>query len=438
MRNTRKLFIVLALFFLSVSSNAQDRNIVLEYITGSWCSYCACAADTIYNKILPEFPDAVILAYHGGPDPYSPFPGDSIKQILGFTGYPTGIIDRVTSPEQDDSWYQKFAERAGYEPTCDMQVNSKYNIAEKKLHISVTAWARVELIGSYYVNLVLLEDSLVSPQTGSDDCPGSDTWVHNNVVRDMINGAYGDVIACCSAWMPGVPRYYDYTYNIPDNVNIENCKIAAVIYEYMVPLNKAQVQQADVVSADSPPTPVELTSFSFDIGNGNILLHWVTASETNNYGFEIQKSEDGNTFKKVGFIEGKGTTAEFSNYSFTDSPANGKVLYYRLKQIDFDGKAELSDILTVNISGEKSFRLSQNYPNPFNPSTVIPFSIAERSFVTLKIFNALGELVAAPVGDFLEAGIYRITYNADLPAGIYYTCLSVEERSETIKMILLK
>ena len=79
--------------------------------------------------------------------------------------------------------------------------------------------------------------------------------------------------------------------------------------------------------------------------------------------------------KRVGFVNGNGTTTETQSYSFMDENlVSGKYLY-RLKQIDFDGSFEYSNEVEVIVTVPDRFELSQNYPNPFNPTTKISFSI---------------------------------------------------------------
>ena len=123
--------------------------------------------------------------------------------------------------------------------------------------------------------------------------------------------------------------------------------------------------------------PVELTSFTAT-GDGNeVQLNWTTKTELNNSGFEIQRSVDGNEWKKIIFISGYGTTSEAQNYSYIDRDLEIGNYQYRLKQIDYDGSFDYSDIVSVLVSGELNYTLEQNYPNPFNPATTIKFSIPE-------------------------------------------------------------
>ena len=119
---------------------------------------------------------------------------------------------------------------------------------------------------------------------------------------------------------------------------------------------------------------------------------------------------------------------------------------YRLKQIDFDGSYHYSDFVEVEVISPTSFFLKQNYPNPFNPSTQIRYGIPEDGFVSLKVFNALGQAIAEPVSGFIPAGNHKAIFNASgLASGIYFYQLRVKPNGgqagnfiETKKMILTK
>src|SRR4030065_2153762 len=97
--------------------------------------------------------------------------------------------------------------------------------------------------------------------------------------------------------------------------------------------------------------PVEMLAFTASVNNSKVQLLWSTASELNNMGFEIERSiANQDNFVTVGFVEGKGSSTEINYYSFTDHPqVNGvNPLYYRLKQLDFDGTVSYSDGVNIN------------------------------------------------------------------------------------------
>ena len=206
--------------------------------------------------------------------------------------------------------------------------------------------------------------------------------------------------------------------------------------------------------------PVELTSFVANVIDGNVVLNWITATELNNSGFEIQKGSHTSTslnvtdWESIGFVNGNSTTTEKSFYSFADhSPVAGKS-FYRLKQIDFDGSFEYSNIVEVDFSLPIEFLLEQNYPNPFNPSTTIRYSIlsvfsttGRNLNVVLKVYDVLGNEIAELVNEEKPEGNYEINFDASkLSSGVYFYKLQASDPEtisgqgfvESKKMILIR
>ncbi len=191
--------------------------------------------------------------------------------------------------------------------------------------------------------------------------------------------------------------------------------------------------------------PVELISFTGLLNGSEVVLSWKTATETNNYGFEVEKKQVSIQssvihWQKVGFVEGSGTTNSPKKYSFTETNLTSGKYSYRLKQIDRDGKIEYSKEVEVTVANApKEFTLSQNYPNPFNPSTVISYQIPVNDHVSLTIYDALGREVGILVNETKEAGYYSAAFDASkLSSGIYFARLQSGERTQLKKMQLLK
>ncbi|MCK6605257.1 MAG: T9SS type A sorting domain-containing protein [Ignavibacteriaceae bacterium] len=186
--------------------------------------------------------------------------------------------------------------------------------------------------------------------------------------------------------------------------------------------------------------PVELTSFTASSANNQVLLNWQTATEINNYGFEIQRKTEGSDFTVIGFKNGKGTTQEPQNYFFTDDVQNvssGKVTY-RLKQIDLDGRFSFSNEIEVDIV-PSDLMLSQNYPNPFNPSTSITFAVPGEGNVNLSVYDVNGNLVSELVNQQLKGGMHSVNFNASaLSSGVYFYALKFGGLTVTKSMLLMK
>ncbi len=183
--------------------------------------------------------------------------------------------------------------------------------------------------------------------------------------------------------------------------------------------------------------PVELTSFTADVTENSVTLKWGTSTEKNNTGFEIERKFQ-NEFRSIGFVSGFGTTTQPHQYSFTDNNLENGSYEYRLKQIDFDGSFNYSDVIKAEVNLVNRFSLEQNYPNPFNPSTKINFTLPADNFVNLSIYNLLGEKVAELINERMMAGEYEREFTArNLPAGIYIANLRADGLNLSIKMTLL-
>ncbi|MFA7418310.1 MAG: GLUG motif-containing protein [Melioribacteraceae bacterium] len=189
------------------------------------------------------------------------------------------------------------------------------------------------------------------------------------------------------------------------------------------------------------PLPMELTSFSAEYRVPSVELKWQTATEVNNYGFSIERRVKSEEWKAIAFVAGNGNSNSPKSYSFVDANQPSGKIEYRLKQIDFDGKYEYSDIVEINIDTPAYFVLHQNHPNPFNPETTISYTVQAASQVSLKVHDVLGREVATLVNEFKQPGVYNSTFytlRSSLPSGIYFYMLKAGSFTSTKKMTLLK
>jgi len=171
------------------------------------------------------------------------------------------------------------------------------------------------------------------------------------------------------------------------------------------------------------PLPVELVSLTATPGSREVTLNWHTATEVDNYGFEIERRLVGNqNWAPVGFVQGAGTSNTPREYSFTDSNLPSGRYAYRIKQIDHSGSFTYTSALEVVIGvAPLEFTLSQNYPNPFNPTTTIEFTLPKDGHVLLKVFDMVGREVATLVDGERKAGvIQQVLFDASsLGSGMY-------------------
>jgi hypothetical protein len=345
--------------FVSVAES-QQRNPVLEYCTGTWCQWCPCGHEIIRDLIVPNITGAIIVGYHGpanGSDPYSHFSGNSVISSLGFSGYPTGIVDRMSALISRTLWFNRMWLRQTEPATVQIGINKTYNDDTGELDATFFVEPLTQLTGQYNLSVILLEDSLVYPQTGNSSCTGGSNYVHDHVARAMINGYLGENLGAPDPWNPGETASKSYQYMAPATFVADRCHLVALVYKVGGPLNTSEIQQAE---------------------------EW----------------------------ELKG------------------------------------NIVAVNEKAEKmtpsAFTLSQNYPNPFNPTTTISYTVSDRTFVSLKVFNALGEEVRTLVSRIQEPGNYPVTWSGednlgrDVPSGVFIYQMIAGQFSESKKMLLLK
>ncbi len=197
----------------------------------------------------------------------------------------------------------------------------------------------------------------------------------------------------------------------------------------------------------STPLPVELSGFSVRVTGKKVELRWKTENEVNSFMFEIQRAGAESLWKKIGEVKAGGNSNSPKEYYFRDGNLSNGKYQYRLRMVDIDGTYQYSDAVEVKIDKPEKFAISQNYPNPFNPSTTIEYEIPERSHISLKIFDVLGNEVETPVNGIKDAGYHKVNYhsgNTNISSGTYFYRINITELesgktfSETKKMQLIK
>ena len=197
-------------------------------------------------------------------------------------------------------------------------------------------------------------------------------------------------------------------------------------------------------------TAVELTDFTARVDEkNNVVLNWTSATEENCKEFNITRKEGSNEFFTIGIVPGNGTITEPRSYTFTDKTLKGGHFSYRLEEVDFSGRTSYSNIVEVEVNQPHNFTLEQNYPNPFNPTTNISFSVPAESFVTLKVYDILGNEITTLVNEKKPQGHYTVEFSTrsgstsggnvvNLPSGIYLARMEAQGLVFIKKMVLLK
>ncbi|MBI1937865.1 MAG: T9SS type A sorting domain-containing protein [Ignavibacteriales bacterium] len=185
-------------------------------------------------------------------------------------------------------------------------------------------------------------------------------------------------------------------------------------------------------------TPVELVFFAASTEDGYVKLEWETATEINNFGFSVQRKTDNEVWEEIGFVHGHGNSNSPKYYLFVDQSPPGGEVFYRIKQIDFDGAFKYYGPVDVAVNIAR-FTLNQNFPNPFNPVTTISYWLPEKTNVKLVVFDILGREVAELVNGEQASGVYNIKFDgSNLNSGIYFYRLDAGEFTDVKKLLLVK
>jgi surface protein len=194
-----------------------------------------------------------------------------------------------------------------------------------------------------------------------------------------------------------------------------------------------------VFASATNPLPVELASFTASTSGESVDLRWSTASETNNAGFDVERSTDGETFTAIGFEPGVGTTEEAQSYRFVDRDAPfATTLFYRLRQVDTDGTFEYSPVVEVEVT-PSAVALLPVVPNPVSASARLRYELPEATAVRLQVFDLLGRRVATLADGEKPAGRHEVTWTGSrLAPGTYFVRLQAGSTAQTQMLRLVR
>jgi hypothetical protein len=427
--------------------------------------------ETAVFRILAEQNNFVLCAnFHGGTEVVN-YPWDTWTN-----GYP----DYVS--HADENWYQFISHL--YADTCQAYSPSNYMNGYDDGITNGGAWYVIHGGRQDYMNWFIKSREVTIEISDTKLLPASQLpahWEYNkrsflNYIESIFYGVRGIVTDTLYHPLNAIVKILNHdTLNSTirtDSLNGNYHRMLAPgVYSfqftaeghYPKTINDVVVNnfQTTVLNVQLVPNfiPVELVSFTADAMGNKVQLNWQTATEMNNRGFEVERKRviskfeiRNSDFEHIGFLQGNGTTTEPMNYSFTDTDVSPGFYQYRLKQIDFDGSSTYSHIIEAEIETPIEFSLEQNYPNPLNPSTTIRYEIPEGSFVTIKVYDVLGNEIATLVNEEKPAGSYEVEFNSNsdggrnLPSGVYFYQLRIggpetssgQRFIQTKKMVLLK
>ena len=329
------------------------------------------------------------------------------------------------------------------------------NLSLVRADVSVRLYEPENVPESYWVKEFIESNQNNFTIPGGDDLSkGTDaaffirSWNGINGAAEAPNDAYSIKVDNWTA--PSFGQNHYYSYNImtfsPSELHNGQNTVSAYCNSVHHGVEILWPGPAVMVRYTGGPVPIQLASFAVTTVSGNkVELQWKTVSETNNYGFDVQKSLNGiGSFQTIpgSFVAGHGTTLQPQHYSYVDETGADANTYYRLKQSDLDGSVHLTEAVRVGESAAKiptTYALDQNHPNPFNPSTIIRFALPADEFVTLKVYNVLGQVVRTLVEEPKTAGYYEVKFDGSgLTSGVYFYRLESGKFVGTKKLLLVK
>jgi hypothetical protein len=195
-----------------------------------------------------------------------------------------------------------------------------------------------------------------------------------------------------------------------------------------------------VMASDTQSLPVALAAFTARSQGEEVVLEWRTASETNNAGFSVQHQRPGaRLWESAEFVESRapgGTTTELQRYRYLLRDASPGTHRFRLRQVDLDGTARLSDPVQATVDLQEALRLDAPTPNPARETAQLSYAVGERTQATLDLYNVLGERVST-----VYAGTQLYTARIDVSAlssGVYMLRLTAGGQSATQRLVVVR
>ena len=349
----KKLFTIFSLFVLSISFNPNNsysqNNVVLEYCTGTWCGFCPCGHEVI-DQILTNYPNTVVLAYHGGgSDPWLSYSA-GIRALFSFSGYPEGCVGRKTGNIGINAWNNEVVlQSLLIPPGVSISVSNKtYDAVSRTLTATVVITALAELTGDFNINYVLTENNIIYPQSGNGSCAGNSNYNHVHIVKSMMNGDLGELIHS-GAWTTGQQVTRNVSYVVPTAPQVaepNNCDVNIFVYKQGSSIStNSNVQQSmktpltgttgiqnqssvvkDYSLTQNYPNPFNpTTNFSFSIpkdGNVSLKFYDVLGNEVDSYV---------NGFLKAGVY----------SVAFDGSKLSSGIYFYTLSSTDFSSTKKM-------------------------------------------------------------------------------------------------
>ncbi len=254
-------------------------------------------------------------------------------------------------------------------------------------------------------------------------------------------GAQSDAGPDTSKSAPASSYTVDYSYDTQGRLTkAEYTSSEGLDFQYDAAGN---LTAADPVVA----IPVELAGINAQTtGENTVRLTWQTASEQDNAGFAVQRKRgrergSGGEWEEVGWVDGSGTTQKPQTYRFEDAevPFSADTLAYRLRQVDIDGREELSEVVRVGLGLPDRLSLRAPFPNPARQQATLRMEVPETTDLRVALYDLLGRRVQAVADGRYEAGRHEWQMNlSGLPSGTYFLRLEAEGTVQAQKLTVVR
>lgn len=191
------------------------------------------------------------------------------------------------------------------------------------------------------------------------------------------------------------------------------------------------------------PPPVALPVEWLDVlakpESPNIIVNWSTITESNNRGFEVLRLDENGQFVRIGWVDGNGNSNELKAYAFIDDNVDPNITYYyRLRQVDFNGRSDFSRIVSAKLDVTNFVAIAK--PNPYSEQTEISLLLKDKSMVKIEVFSSLGQLIANVYDGPLNSGAHRFPFhsnNNESRSNLFTVRITVDDETAHLKLVEL-
>ncbi len=410
----KKIYSLIVCAFIIINANAQ-----LTYTEGFEGSTFPAAGWVITNLSSPTGPSTwrqadSILTVDGTTSGFSPFAGSKFSfASYGSTGL-TGTTNTISN------WFLT--------PVLKLRDGASFSFYTRTY------------TGSQYPDRLQIRLSINGSSTNVG-ATATSVGDFTTLVCDLNPNLETAAGTTCGAGYPQAWQQYTFTLSGLGTT----CINGRLAFRYFVTAGGAQGDNSFGIGIDNfsyttpaacvQALPVSLSSFTASVKNNTNILNWSTATETNNKGFEVMKSFDGNNFETVGTVVGKGNNSSVSNYEWVDNKPFA-TSYYKLKQIDNDGKFQYSNVVSVkqNSINQLNLVLKQN---PVQTSLAFVYDLPQAGNVSISVKDVFGRTIYSNATNNVAAGLHNFsTSTLGYAKGSYFIQLSSNGSTLTKQFIV--